>query len=334
MERRIRSVEAGSGGFLFVGSVDIPETYSGADVSWVAKISEEGTITWQLRKGLLGDVQGGYGETATDVYRMGDGRYLIRVGRYHRVGLVRIDETGTIEWNREFNEASEFFVTDEDSILVSEVYGPGLTRITAEGTIKWAREYSSTNLPDQVLEGENGFLVARWGSENILEMLRDDGTRRWWRTYDQRYTVTHAEGGGYVLFGTDTVIKIDADGTTEWERPLYAPTDIEHLYHLDDGGYLLGGGGWIALRENLGDGIAVLPDVNGDGNPSQDPDDDGLYEDVNGDSSVDVGDAQALYNNRDSGAIQINGELYDFNNDETVNVGDAQALFAEVTEDD
>jgi hypothetical protein len=173
--------------------------------------------------------------------------------------------------------------------------------------------------------------------KDVLEMLRDDGTRRWWRSYDRSYTVAHAEGG-YVLFGTDSVIKIDADGTKEWERSVYVPTGIEYLYHLDDGGYLLGGGSgdrsWVALRENLAGGLAVLPDVNGDGNPSQDPDGDGLYEDGNGDGSVNVGDAQALYNNRESPGIQINGERYDFNDDGTVNVGDAQALFAEATEDD
>jgi hypothetical protein len=315
--------------------MDIPETYSGVDVSWVVKISGNGSVTWQLKEGFLGDVQGGYGETATNVYSMEEGEYLIRTGRYHSVGLAMIDETGAIEWTRGFSEYTKIYVTNEDSILVVDLSEPRLIRVTAEGTTKWTRE-GVNDLPDQILEGESGFLVAREGSSSegyVLEMLRDDGTRQWWREYDQRYTIAHAETGGYVLFGTDTVLEINADGTTEWERPLYVPTEIEHLYHLDDGGYLLAGGGWIAMRESLADGVAVLPDVNGDGNPSQDPDGDGLYEDVNGDGSVNVGDAQALYNNRDAAGIQINGELYDFNDDEEVNVGDAQALFAEVTED-
>jgi hypothetical protein len=333
MDRRISSViEAGSNGFLFAGSTRIDDDW---DVSWVAKVSGDGEVTWELAKTLLGSRQA-YGQSANRVYRANSG-YLIEVRRYHSLWLVKIDESGSIEWNLEFTEYADIYVTDEDSILVAALYDPRLIRVTSEGTIQWTKESESTNLPEQVLAGEDGFLVAGWSSyrENyVLNMLRDDGTRRWWREYEQAYTVAHAEPDGYVLFGTESVLKVNADGTKEWERPVYVPTDIEHLYDLDDGGYLLGGGGWIALRESLADGVAVLPDVNGDGNPSQDPDGDGLYEDVNGDGSVNVGDAQALYENRESAAIRINGELYDFNDDGTVNVGDAQALFAEVTEDD
>ncbi|MBX0324348.1 hypothetical protein EGH21_15060 [Halomicroarcula sp. F13] len=73
------------------------------------------------------------------------------------------------------------------------------------------------------------------------------------------------------------------------------------------------------------------PDVNGDGALPSDPDGDGLYEDVNGDGSTNVGDAQALFSNRDSPAVQNYADAYDFNGDGVVNVGDAQTLFSEVT---
>jgi hypothetical protein len=73
------------------------------------------------------------------------------------------------------------------------------------------------------------------------------------------------------------------------------------------------------------------PDVTGNGLLPGDSDGDGLYEDVNGDGDVNVGDAQALFSNRDSTAIQENAAVYDFNNDGVVNVGDTQALFTEVT---
>ena len=73
------------------------------------------------------------------------------------------------------------------------------------------------------------------------------------------------------------------------------------------------------------------PDVNGDGDLPGDLDGDGLYEDVNGDGSADVGDAQALFSNRDSPEVQNNAGAFDFNQDGAVNVGDAQALFNLVT---
>jgi len=71
------------------------------------------------------------------------------------------------------------------------------------------------------------------------------------------------------------------------------------------------------------------PGVVGDfENAPTDPDGDGLYEDVNGDGDVNVGDAQALFANTDDPAIQNFVDAFDFNDDGVVNVGDAQALFA------
>jgi hypothetical protein len=74
------------------------------------------------------------------------------------------------------------------------------------------------------------------------------------------------------------------------------------------------------------------PDVNGDGLLPNDLDGDGRYEDVNGDGSADVGDAQALFSARDSPAIQEYVAQYDFNDDGVVNVGDAQALFGQLSD--
>jgi len=63
-------------------------------------------------------------------------------------------------------------------------------------------------------------------------------------------------------------------------------------------------------------------------NPPTDPDGDGLYEDVNGDGDVNVGDAQAIFSNSDDPVVQNNVDAFDYNGDGSVNVGDAQALFA------
>jgi hypothetical protein len=73
------------------------------------------------------------------------------------------------------------------------------------------------------------------------------------------------------------------------------------------------------------------PDVNGDGVLPGDLNDDGVYEDLNGDGDVNSGDAQALFSNRDSAAVQNHIAAFDFNGDGLVNVGDAQVLFEEVT---
>ena len=78
---------------------------------------------------------------------------------------------------------------------------------------------------------------------------------------------------------------------------------------------------WLAVPA-LSDEFAGSP---------QDLDGDGLYEDVNGDGDVNVGDAQALFAFEDSTTVQEHAALFDFNEDGAVDVGDAQALFAQVT---
>jgi hypothetical protein len=63
-------------------------------------------------------------------------------------------------------------------------------------------------------------------------------------------------------------------------------------------------------------------------NAPADPDGDGTFEDVNGDGSVNLLDAQAIFANQQDPVVQSNVEAFDFNDDGSVNVLDAQALFA------
>ena len=71
-----------------------------------------------------------------------------------------------------------------------------------------------------------------------------------------------------------------------------------------------------------------IPPIGDFENAPTDPDGDGLYEDVNGDGEVNVGDAQAIFSNSDDQVVQNHLDAFDFNGDGDVNVGDAQALFA------
>jgi hypothetical protein len=82
--------------------------------------------------------------------------------------------------------------------------------------------------------------------------------------------------------------------------------------------------------------VAVLEAREGPGpvgafpNAPNDPDGDGVYEDVNGDGVVNVGDAQALYSHLTDDAVTGSPDAFDANGDGVVNVGDAQALFADL----
>lgn len=68
-------------------------------------------------------------------------------------------------------------------------------------------------------------------------------------------------------------------------------------------------------------------DVTGNGNPAQDPDNDGTFEDVNGDGEFNIVDVNAIFQNRNSNAIQNNVDAFDFNGDGEFNIVDVSALF-------
>ncbi len=76
----------------------------------------------------------------------------------------------------------------------------------------------------------------------------------------------------------------------------------------------------------------VAPAVVGD-SPATDPDGDGLYEDVNGDGSVNFADLQTMFANRDQPVVQNNAEVFNFNGEGGITFGDLQALFSEINND-
>ena len=84
---------------------------------------------------------------------------------------------------------------------------------------------------------------------------------------------------------------------------------------------------------DTGDDEPALDPIGNFDEAPKDPDGDGVYEDVNGDGDVNVGDAQAIFSNTADPVIQNNPDAFDFNGDGSVNVGDAQALFAIDQED-
>ncbi|RLM49181.1 PPC domain-containing protein [Halorubrum sp. Atlit-28R] len=72
-------------------------------------------------------------------------------------------------------------------------------------------------------------------------------------------------------------------------------------------------------------------DVTGNGAVAQDLDEDGQFEDVDGNGELDIFDVQALFDNRGSDTLQNNAAAFDFDDDGSaeVNVFDVQALFTE-----
>jgi len=80
--------------------------------------------------------------------------------------------------------------------------------------------------------------------------------------------------------------------------------------------------------------INILSPVNGFDSPPQDLNGDGLYRDINGDGSFNLGDVIALYDNYgDDPVLNNNPELFNFNDQENpddVTLGDVIALYNEL----
>jgi len=72
------------------------------------------------------------------------------------------------------------------------------------------------------------------------------------------------------------------------------------------------------------------PDLNGDGAPALDEDDDGRYEDVDGNGRFDVLDVALFLDAFDSRAVQQNPELFNFDGRGGVNILDVAQLLEDV----
>ena len=121
------------------------------------------------------------------------------------------------------------------------------------------------------------------------------------------------------------------------DEPLASGTQVTAMVHWDrnhnsmfdadtDQPYMSDG---VPVTDSAQVTTAGPDDVTGDGHLPTDPDEDGAYEDVNGDGEFTATDVQALFANMDSDAVQNNPELFDFNGDGNFSVSDVQALFAQ-----
>jgi len=92
-------------------------------------------------------------------------------------------------------------------------------------------------------------------------------------------------------------------------------------------------GNSYAIAETSGTTISVSaapPALVGDSRPT-DPDGDGVYEDVNGDGTIDIADVQALFDNFEGDPAQSNPAAFDLNGDDKLDVTDVVRLFGELS---
>jgi PKD repeat protein len=96
----------------------------------------------------------------------------------------------------------------------------------------------------------------------------------------------------------------------------------------EDVPYTLGGSAVTdSAQITVEDDNPTLPNAQG---PAQDTDGDGQLEDVDGSGTTDIFDAIALYNSRNSDAVQNNIDAFDFDGSGSVDLFDAIELYNEI----
>jgi hypothetical protein len=169
----------------------------------------------------------------------------------------------------------------------------------------------STDAPEKAAVGSTITVTATIGSDGDVESTQP---------VELLFDINN--DGEFESVATEQVT-IGANGQTQVEFDVAVPADAS----FGDRDYSV-----QTIADGANGAVEFTPPaVNEEQALPGDPDDDGTFEDVNGDGNVDTGDAQSLFSNRDADAVQNNVGAFDLNDDGVVNVGDAQALFDLVT---
>lgn len=241
-------VSTSDGGYLLGGSTSSDDgdvQSEGHDRSdyWVVKIDSIGNIEWEETYGI-----GIFYQYLESMVSTSDGGYLL--GGYassafdsDNYWLIKIDSTGTIEWEKTYGGSA----SDALYAMIS----------TSDGGYLLGGYTGSTD--DDIQSGNKG--------ENDYWVVKIDsiGSIEWEKTYggsenDYLFSMLSVSDGGYLL-GGDTysndgdvqsgpeentdywVVKIDSSGSIEWEKT-YGGNNYNSLQTITataDGGYLLGG---------------------------------------------------------------------------------------------
>jgi len=308
------TIPTSDGGYLLGGITDSNDgdiqsgNHGGRDF-WVVKINSTGTIEWEQTYGGSGP------EVIGSIITTSDGGYLlggftesndgdIQSGNHggRDYWVVKINSTGTIEWEQTYGGSSyddlrsTIPTSDGGYLLGGYTYSNDgdiqsgnngqtdywVVKINSTGTIEWEQTYggsSSDQLFSTLLTSDGGYLLGGRTDSNDGDIqsgnqgdydywavkINSTGTIEWEQTYggsssDQLFSTLLTSDGGYLLGGyTDSndgdiqsgnqgesdywVVKINSTGTIEWEQTYGGSErdEITSTIPTSDGGYLLGG---------------------------------------------------------------------------------------------
>ncbi|WP_053949076.1 outer membrane protein assembly factor BamB family protein [Halolamina sediminis] len=218
---------------------------------------------------------------------------------------------------------------DGGTVFVGDGSGVLESRDAATGEQNW--QFSNLGEIDTVPTFADDTLYVTTEEPALYAIDPSIGTEQWRVDLDGSPTSpVVADDMIYLGTGANSVYGFDAQSSEQRWRFETGNDVVVPPVVLDGTVYVASTDGSLyALRE---EGAISPGDVTGDGAPARDLDEDGLYEDVNGDGAFTVIDVQALFANLDSDVVQNNVSKFDFNGDGEVDIADIQALYARLQE--
>jgi hypothetical protein len=174
--------------------------------------------------------------------------------------LVKIDESGNVEWNqtyggKSFDYAYSLAATSDGGYALAG--GDLLVKTDAFGNMQWSKTYEQGSVHSLIAMSDGGYILAgAWNYSGDCDFwlvkTDPDGVMEWNRTYgglanDYACSVVAASGGGYAIAGATNgdfwLVKTDEDGNMEWSQTYGgAGDDIAcSLVAASDGGYAIAG---------------------------------------------------------------------------------------------
>ncbi|MFZ1333332.1 MAG: T9SS type A sorting domain-containing protein [Flavobacteriales bacterium] len=229
--------QTSDGGFIAAGNSsssdgDVTMNHGGRDF-WVIKLSETGSIEWERS-------YGGSGDDWFHSLTFTDNGYVLSGG------------TGSNDGDLVFGGAVS-------------LGGYWVLELNSIGDIIWQKSYGGWNAQSVQQTSDGGFIVGgdRMVSGNVTDFwvlkLNNTGELEWDASFgyagaDQLRRVRQTQDGGYAILGyvyegtsngfygvcDGWIIKLNAGGELEWDRPL-GGTDADYTYDMqltNDGGYI------------------------------------------------------------------------------------------------
>jgi hypothetical protein len=219
------------------------------------------------------------------------------------VYIVKIDESGTRQWYRNYNRRSDAAemarsvrqTSDGGYVMTGVVYASNgypdiwLLKTNASGDTIWTRTYGGSDIETGLCVWQTldkGYVISgstySFGDSVQVYLVKTDsvGTLQWQKTYggtrtDFGYSVQQTSDGGYIVTaGTYSLgagsmdawlIKTNANGDTLWTKT-FGTVNMDFCFGVQqttDGGYILAGEVYNGGAPNIPDVLLIKTDAQG-----------------------------------------------------------------------